>query len=99
MTHPQPPPAGPESPHGQRTPRDDAHGLEALLRIAQHGIAFVDDRGRVTEWSAGAEQLFGYPARDVLGRSLSELIAPGDHRRGFDAALARAHGEVDFVQR
>ncbi|MFC9260520.1 SpoIIE family protein phosphatase [Streptomyces hydrogenans] len=43
--------------------------------------AWVDRTGTVQLWSAEAEALLGYPARDVCGTSAVELLtAPGDRR-------------------
>jgi diguanylate cyclase (GGDEF)-like protein/PAS domain S-box-containing protein len=39
-------------------------------------IAFDTD-GRFTEWNAGAERLFGYPAREAIGQPLALLMPPG----------------------
>ena len=35
----------------------------------------VDEQGRVTEWSAGAERLLGYPPAELVGRSAAMLLA------------------------
>ncbi|MEU6217733.1 SpoIIE family protein phosphatase [Streptomyces sp. NPDC047022] len=37
--------------------------------------AIVDARGTVTGWSAGAQELTGYPAEEVVGRAAQDLIA------------------------
>jgi len=34
--------------------------------------------GVITSWNAGAERLYGYPAREVLGRSAMGIIIQGD---------------------
>ncbi len=52
--------------------------LETLLRAAT-GSAFivVDPSGLVTFFSAGAEEMFGYPASEVVGiRSIADFIDP-----------------------
>ena len=36
----------------------------------------VDDEGRVTDWNAAAERLFGWPAHEALGRHLVEMVFP-----------------------
>src|SRR5207237_821131 len=45
-----------------------AHALDAVITI--------DIEGRIIGWSPQAEQLFGWPATDVLHRRLSETIIP-----------------------
>jgi diguanylate cyclase (GGDEF)-like protein/hemerythrin-like metal-binding protein/PAS domain S-box-containing protein len=42
----------------------------------------MDIAGRVTEWNAEAETLFGYSRDEVLGKSLAELIIPPAYREG-----------------
>ncbi|WP_128381011.1 SpoIIE family protein phosphatase [Streptomyces cavernae] len=37
--------------------------------------AVVDDQGTVTEWSAGAERLLGYPSAEIVGRPAATLLA------------------------
>jgi PAS domain S-box-containing protein len=67
------------------------NGFEALMRAAQHGLvvadatqAAEDDRSPpIVEWGAGAEDLFGYSAAEIVGHPLSSLIDSPDH-----AALA-----------
>ncbi|MFC4116766.1 SpoIIE family protein phosphatase [Nonomuraea zeae] len=39
-------------------------------------VVVIDDTGAVTGWSRAAEELFGYRAADVLGRSCAPLLIP-----------------------
>jgi PAS domain S-box-containing protein len=41
----------------------------------EHAIIAIDTEGRVTLFNRGAELMFGYSARDAMGKILSELIA------------------------
>lgn len=56
-----------------------------------HGVIVADTSGCITEWSAGAEALFGYSAHEAVGHSL-DLIVPEElqdaHWRGFRRAMA-----------
>ncbi|HYL59486.1 MAG TPA: PAS domain-containing protein [Candidatus Acidoferrales bacterium] len=47
----------------------------------------MDAGGLVVEWSAAAEQLFGWPRAEAVGRRLSELIIPARHRAAHEAGL------------
>jgi PAS domain S-box-containing protein len=49
----------------------------------------MDGQGLVVEWSAAAEATFGWPARNALGRKVSELIIPERFRSAHEAGLAR----------
>jgi PAS domain S-box-containing protein len=59
----------------------------AILDSALDCIVTIDDRGRVLEFNAAAEQVFGYRADEVVGREMAELIVPpalrDQHRHGF----------------
>lgn len=55
--------------------------LEDLLQ--QEGLAVIatDLAGTVTHWSAGAERLYGWSRREVIGRPITELtVGPEDTR-------------------
>jgi len=47
--------------------------LEGVVAGMGEAVVAVDDRGRVTDFNAAAEELFGVPARDVLGRPLDRI--------------------------
>jgi len=47
--------------------------LEGVVAGMGEALVAVDDRGRVTDFNAAAEELFGVPARDVLGRRLDRI--------------------------
>ena len=42
--------------------------LEALMAVSPAAVVALDREARVTVWSAGASQLFGWTAEEVLGR-------------------------------
>lgn len=63
--------------------------------------AVLDARGSVLIWSAGARQLLGYPAREVLGRSAATLLAsdlPASARRSL-AEQSDWNGKVSVRHR
>jgi PAS domain S-box-containing protein len=47
--------------------------LEGVVAGMGEALIAVDDRGRVTDFNAAAEELAGVPARDVLGRTLDRV--------------------------
>jgi hypothetical protein len=73
--------------------------LETLLRAATgSAIMGVDPSGTVTFFSAGAEQMLGYPATEVVGiRSIADFIDPAqiDERRQAIDALRTPKTAVD----
>ncbi|WP_019203926.1 PAS domain-containing protein [Tsukamurella sp. 1534] len=59
--------------------------------MTEHAVVVADTTGTITHWNAGAEDLFGYHARDAVGSSL-DLVVPEHlrdaHWRGFHRAMA-----------
>jgi PAS domain S-box-containing protein len=62
--------------------------LDAILDITADGIIVIDDQGRIEAFNRGAQDLFGYPEHEVLGRNVSILMPSPDHER-HDAYLER----------
>lgn len=69
-------------------PEEDPWQLRAILDTCDDAIITTDLRGMVRIWNRAAERLFGYPAREVLGRSIT-LLFPKDC----------ASEETDFLAR
>jgi PAS domain-containing protein len=73
---------------GASTPRPDLGGVEEQHRLlmaclTDHAIFFLDPRGLVATWNAGAERTFGYAAAEIVGQPLSRLFAPEDIQNGL----------------
>jgi diguanylate cyclase (GGDEF)-like protein/PAS domain S-box-containing protein len=59
------------------------HGDRALARVLEsshEAFLATDDAGTITAWNRQAETLFGWPASEVLGRSLSDTVIPMGYR-------------------
>lgn len=50
--------------------------MNSVLENVADGIFSADSKGRIQSWNKGAENLFGYPADEVVGRPVN-LILPG----------------------
>ena len=61
-----------------------------LEGVTPFAIVVVDRAGRVTEWNAGAERIFGWAAVEMLGTPADRFFTPED--RG-----AR-HAELEMAQ-
>ncbi len=83
-----------------RVRRSEAE-LTAILHAALDAVISMDASGRVTRWNPAAEEMFGYPAADALGRELGNLIIPlhlrDAHRRGLARYLTT--GEERYFNR
>lgn len=51
--------------------------LAAIVDSSDDAIIGTDRDGLVTSWNQGAEQLFGYPASEMMGQSVLKIIPPG----------------------
>ena len=61
-----------------------------LVDALPGAVVVTDASGRIVLWSAAAEQLYGWPEAEVLGRSVLEVLAP-------PAELAANREDLAFV--
>ncbi|MGW2030165.1 MULTISPECIES: SpoIIE family protein phosphatase [Streptomyces] len=81
----------PERPVGTRTagpalPADLLPMADGRVRVA---VLQVDRKGGISAWNEDAEELFGYPASDVVGKPLTDLAA-WPHTPGTGTGIAEA---------
>ncbi len=74
----------------------DPSRVELLLdAIADYAIYMLDPDGFVTSWNAGAEQIKGYQAIEVVGQHFSRFFTTEDRESGLPERIlegARTHG-------
>lgn len=69
--------------------------LAAIVHSSADAIIGETPNGIITSWNKGAEQLFGYSAKEAVGHPLLELLIPPDRREEEADLLARVgRGEV-----
>ncbi|MGW2649095.1 SpoIIE family protein phosphatase [Streptomyces sp. NPDC001393] len=81
----------PERPVGTRTagpslPAELLPLADGRVRVA---VLQIDRKGAITSWNEDAEELFGYPAAEVIGKPLTELAA-WPHTPGTSTGVAEA---------
>src|SRR4051812_13559761 len=67
----------------------------ALVQEQQHAIIAPDADGRIMEWAAGAQRVFGYSAEEMVGHTLERLMVEEEVARGEAAwalSAARSYG-------
>ncbi|SEM55030.1 PAS/PAC sensor hybrid histidine kinase [Stigmatella aurantiaca] len=66
--------------------------------IRDYAVFMLEPDGRVSSWNAGAQQLKGYQAQEIIGHPLSRFYLEEDVARGKPWDLLReatAHGRVE----
>src|SRR5689334_20650805 len=69
---------------------EEADLKTTLIEQAPDAVIFADAEGKIREWNASAERIFGWSQAETLGQSL-DLIVPerfrDAHWQGYDRAL------------
>jgi len=78
--------------------RESADRVRAVLNSTMSAVIVMDSEGKITEWNARAEKMFGLTRLEALGREMAETIVPPRHReahrRGITRFLATGEGPV-----
>ena len=78
--------------------RESEARKSAILNAAFDCIITMDADGRVVEVNQATERTFGYPASEMVGRDLADLIIPPDlrepHRRGLERYVATGQSRM-----
>ncbi|EFL52441.1 multi-sensor hybrid histidine kinase [Solidesulfovibrio fructosivorans JJ]] len=53
--------------------------LRGIIDTANNGIIVIDSKGRITEFSPAASEIFGYSREEIMGRDIS-LLMPEPHK-------------------
>ncbi|MFT7674342.1 MAG: PAS domain S-box-containing protein, partial [Gammaproteobacteria bacterium] len=61
--------------------------FKVLMDSAFDAIIVMDEHGRVLDFNAAAETIFGYKSQNVVGKVLSELIIPHRYRKAHTLGL------------
>jgi PAS domain S-box-containing protein len=69
-----------------RRAEKDRWRLASIVESSDDAIVGKDLTGVITSWNGGAEQLFGYPSSEAIGRSIT-LIIPPERRSEEDEVI------------
>lgn len=76
--------------HHARLDLQNAHTrLNSIVTASLDAVIVSDRQGRILEFNASAQKVFGYDPDEVLGKSLAEVIIPGHLRDAHSAGMKR----------
>ncbi len=61
--------------------------------LKNYAVVTLDPHGRIVQWSAGAEKIFGYTAAEITGQHFGVLFTPEDQAANRQGARAQARQE------
>jgi PAS domain S-box-containing protein len=87
--------------HMARSLRESEMRNQAVLHNALDAVVGMDAEGRVSDWNAQAEAIFGWKRAEALGQPMHTLIIPPRHREGHVRGLERflSSGEQTVLNR
>lgn len=63
--------------------------LQTILNSVVDAIICIDDRGIIESFNYAAERIFGYSAKEVIGKNVNILIPEGSHKTQHDDYLTQ----------
>ncbi|MCW5651230.1 MAG: PAS domain S-box protein [Ramlibacter sp.] len=73
----------------ERNLSDATERLQALIATANDAVVTIDAQSRIIDWNDAAERMFGWSRTEALGKLLTELIIPSEHRPLHNAGIER----------
>ena len=67
---------------------ESASQMCTILDTALDAVIRMDGQGRIMDWNASAQIIFGWTKDEVLGRALGSIIVPVQHRQAHQNGLA-----------
>jgi PAS domain S-box-containing protein len=67
----------------------DGRHARLLIDTANDAVVSIDDASVILDWNRTAERMFGWSRAEAVGRILTELIVPPQHREAHHRGLAR----------
>ena len=61
----------------RRRAEEHSRYLASIVEFSRDAIVGVDLTGKIVSWNSGAERIYGFPAREMLGRPIRDLAPPG----------------------
>ena len=83
----------------EKEARESKEKLRTITDTAKDAIIMIDTDGKVSFCNSASEKIFGYTAREIMGKNVHSLLCPqkyfGDMKKGF--AKFRETGQGTFI--
>ena len=63
--------------------------LSTIISSAPSAVVIINEQQTVLEWNPRAEAIFGFPAAEVIGQPLADIIIPPQYRQAHTRGMAR----------
>ena len=73
----------------RRALEDMSRRARSLIDTANDAVVTIDAASVVLDWNTSAERMFGWPRAQAIGRMITDLIVPPQHREAHHRGLAR----------
>ncbi len=77
---------------------DSERRTQQIIDTSLDAVITMDAQGLIVGWSAQAEPIFGWSAKEAIGRSLAETIIPPQYRKAHNEGVRRylstGHGSM-----
>ncbi len=78
--------------------KESEEQIQTIFKSAPDAVILVDEDGIIVKWNPRAEEMFGWPAPEVIGHFLSERILSepfrGSHGKGMHGFLNMGEGPI-----
>ncbi len=71
--------------------------LAAIVKSSSDAIIGMDLTGNVTSWNVGAEKMYGYTAKETMGKPI-EMLSPPDRQEESSLLRARVLGGEEVIR-
>lgn len=82
----------------EQTAHENEERVRSIIENVIHAVVIMNRKGEIIFWNLQAETIFGWAAREVMGKQMSELIIPPQyreaHKRGLQQFLKTGEGPI-----
>ena len=69
--------------------KEKKENLKQLINNAPDGVIVINAENIIRLWNPKAEEIFGWTADEVIGRSITETIKPEKHKEAHESGMKR----------